>query len=135
MEGVARDVVARKERENLNRDTEILDFAKRLAGDNADETVLEAMCAAAADEMEARLKEGISASELGKKFITASGVLALSMYCALGNSGGLKSFKAGNLAVEYGDGDMNAEKLRAIAEKMLSEALADRGFAFLGVAG
>ena len=114
---------------------EVLAFARRLAGDDADTAVLTAMCAAAAAELEARLRSGISTAELGGTFTAAAGVLALSMYCAVRNVEGLKSFKAGNLSVEYADGEASPEGLRQVAEGMLSAYLADRGFGFRGVPG
>ena len=119
----------------MNRENEIFEFTKSLAGNAADETVLRAMCQAAADEMEARLREDISSAELGSRFVTSVGVLALSMYCAVENPEKLRSLKAGNLAVEYGAEKLDAEKLRAVAERMLASELSDRGFAFQGVTG
>lgn len=113
----------------------ILAFARALAGDAADDTVLEVMCAAAAGELTSRLREGVSAAELGETFTAAAGVLALSMYCAVKDVERLKSFKAGNLSVEYADGEISPEGLRQAAEGMLAAYLADRGFAFRGVPG
>ena len=115
--------------------SEILSFAQALAGDDADTAVLTAMCAAAASELEARLKTGVSAELLGGTFTTAAGVLALGMYCAVKNPEGLKRFQAGNLSVEYADGEASPERLRQAAEALLSAYLADRGFGFLGVPG
>ena len=40
--------------------SEVLAFAQKLAGDGADRAVLTAMCAAAATELEGRLREGVS---------------------------------------------------------------------------
>ena len=113
----------------------VLSYAQRLAGERADTTVLTAMCAAAAAELEARLKSGVSAEELGETFTAAAGVLALSMYCAVRNVEGLKSFRAGELSVEYADGEVSPEALRQAAEGMLSAYLADHGFGFRGVPG
>lgn len=115
--------------------SEILAFASELAGDDADSAVLGAMCAAAAGELEARLKRGVDPAALGETFVAAAGVLALSMYCAVKDPEKLKSFKAGNLSVEYGDGGISPEGLRRAAEGMLSAYLTDRGFGFLGVEG
>ncbi|MBR1659921.1 MAG: hypothetical protein IJ705_06350 [Oscillospiraceae bacterium] len=115
--------------------SEVLAFAQKLAGDGADRAVLTAMCAAAATELEGRLREGVSPEELGETFTAAAGVLALGMYCAVNSTDGLKNFRAGNLSVEYGDGEASPEQLRAVAEQMLSAYLSDRGFGFLGVRG
>ena len=111
----------------------VLEFARALAGDDADALVLSAMCTAAAAELEGRLRAGVRAEELGDTFIHAAGVLALSMYCAVKDVEKLKSFRAGNLSVEYADGEASPEELRKLAEQMLSAYLTDRGFGFLGV--
>ena len=113
----------------------ILTLAEHLAGEAADQTVLSAMCDAAAAEIESRLKEGVSLSDLGSTYVTAAGVLALSMYCAVGDPEHIRGFRAGDVSVEYGDGGVNAERLRALAESMLAGALRDRGFGFRGVQG
>lgn len=113
----------------------ILSLAARMAGDSADETVLSAMCDAAAAEIEARLKEGITLGDLGNTYVTAAGVLALSMYCAVGDPEQLRSFRAGDVSAEYCDGAANAENLRSAAERMLAGSLRDRGFGFRGVQG
>ena len=113
----------------------VLSFAERLAGEDADETVLEAMCAAAAAEIEARLKEGISLADLGSVYVSAAGVLALSMYSAAQNPEHIRGFKAGDLSVSYGSGESAAERLRALAEQMLAGKLRERGFGFMGVQG
>lgn len=118
-----------------SRQARLLAFARALAGDDADALVLNAMCAAAAAELEGRLRDGISAGALGETFVRAAGVLALSMYCAVKDGEKLKSFRAGNLSAEYADGEASPEGLRKIAEQMLSAHLADRGFGFLGVRG
>ena len=114
-----------------NRDTEIRTLAGQLAGAAADDTVLTAMCAAAAAEIEGRLKEGVSPEDLGSTFVTAAGVLALSLYCASGEK--LRSFRAGELSMSCSSVD--AESLRLAAEQMLAGALRDRGFGFRGVRG
>ena len=118
-----------------SREARILAFARALAGDDADALVLTAMCAAAAAELEGRLREGVDPGTLGETFVRAAGVLALGMYCAVKDAERLKSFRAGNLSVEYADGEASPEGLRKIAEQMLSAYLADRGFGFLGVEG
>ena len=117
---------------NEERD-EILSLAGKLAGEQADADILEAMCDAAAGELEARLKEGLSPSELGGCFVTAAGVLALSLYCAVSPEH-LKRFSAGDVSAEYG-GVPDADGLRAMAETMLAGKLRERGFGFRGVQG
>ena len=113
----------------------VCSYAARLAGKDADEVILESMCGAAAAELEGRLKEGIAPADLGPAFVTAAGVLALSMYCAVSDPEKLKSFRAGDLTVNYGEADADAERLRALAEGMLAGKLRERGFGFAGVRG
>lgn len=118
-----------------NETNPVLDFAEHLAGENADEVVLAAMCDAAAAEIEARLKEGVTLEDLGSAYVTAAGVLALSMYCAVSDPERLRSFRAGDVSAEYGDISDSAEHLRAVAESMLTGSLRERGFGFRGVRG
>ena len=118
-----------------SREARILAFARALAGNDADALVLTGMCAAAAEELESRLRAGVDAGALGETFVRAAGVLALSMYCAVKDTEKLKSFRAGNLSVEYADGEASPEGLRKLAEQMLSAYLTDRGFGFMGVKG
>ena len=122
--------------QNTNENNnEILSFAETLAGDSADTELLTAMCAAAASELEARLREGVSVQALGSTFQIAAGVLAVSMYCAVWQPEQVKSFKAGNVSVDYGGGKATPESLRSVAEAMLAAYLKDRGFDFMGVRG
>ena len=113
---------------------EILSFAEMLAGEDADRTILTAMCGAAASELEARLRDGVSAEALGSTFSMAAGVLAMSMYCAVERPEKIRSFRAGDVSVNYG-GEATAESLRSAAEALLAAYLRDRGFAFQGVQG
>lgn len=109
-----------------------------LGGDAADAAVLEKLCAASASELESRLREGVTADGIGELFVTAAGVLALSMYIGVGGADGAKSVRAGNVTVSRRDaagGAVSAAALRREAEAMLSAWLCDRGFEFLGVRG
>ncbi len=113
----------------------VISLAAKMSGRSEDDAVLEAMCAAAVEELESRLRSGVSREALGTVFDTAAGVLALSMYCAVGEPERVHSYRAGEVSVEYGSGAVCAESLRAAAERMLSGALADRGFDVMGVRG
>ena len=119
---------------NTNQGTDILNFAAELCGGDRDSEILAALCAAAGAELEARLREGCSSTDLGARFTAAAGVLALSMYCALEQPGRLRSFRAGDVSEEYGVG-ADPDALRAVAERMLAGYLRDRGFGFVGVRG
>jgi hypothetical protein len=99
---------------------------------------LTAMCEAAGTELENRLRDGVTAEELGSAFVSAAGVLALSMYIQLGDTSDIGSFKAGNVTVSLRGGDSraaSAASLRRQAELMLAAWLKDRGFDFMGVRG
>lgn len=119
---------------NINQGTEILNFAAAVSGESADSAVLETLCAAAAAELEARLRDGCTSGDLGERFTAAAGVLALSMYCALEKPERLRSFRAGEVSAEY-DGTPDPDALRAAAEELLAGYLRDRGFGFAGVRG
>lgn len=58
-----------------------------------DADMLRAVCSAAAAELESRLRRGASSDEIGETFVTASAMLAISMYMELGSahSGGVSA--------------------------------------------
>ncbi|MBP3484393.1 MAG: hypothetical protein J6K00_04785 [Oscillospiraceae bacterium] len=101
--------------------------------------ILKAVCASAAAELESRLRKGVSSGEIQELFVTAAGMLALSMYLELAAVPGdrVGSFSAGNLSVRL-DGSAvsaSAAKLRTYAEHMLAAYLDGGGFEFVGVRG
>ncbi len=113
--------------------------AEALLGGTADEgrkTAVAAVCEAARAEMTARLLNGVTPEDIGETFVTACGLLAISMCIESGN-GDVASFKAGSVAVtrKGGSGGISAASLRRQAEEMLKAYLADSGFAFVGVRG
>ncbi len=88
--------------------------------------------------MESRLREGVSPDDIGELFITAAGMLALSMYIEVGAADDAAGVKAGNVTVSRRgarEGIASAASLRREAEAMLSAFLKDRGFGFVGVRG
>ena len=101
--------------------------------------ILKAVCASAAAELESRLRKGVSSEEIQELFVTAAGMLALSMYIELdGTPGdGVGSFSAGNLSVRLDGGAVSASaaNLRKYAEHMLAAYLDNGGFEFMGVRG
>lgn len=100
-----------------------------------DADMLRAVCSAAAAELESRLRRGASSDEIGETFVTASAMLAISMYMELGSahSGGVSGFTAGKLSVQLGGA--SAAALRKSAEMMLGAYLDAGGFEFVGVQG
>ncbi len=101
--------------------------------------ILKAVCASAAAELESRLRKGVSSGEIQEMFVTAAGMLALSMYLELAAVPGdrVGSFSAGNLSVRLDGGAVSASaaKLRTYAEHMLAAYLDGGGFEFVGVRG
>ena len=116
-------------------ETQVYAFAQASLGGPAQQEILEKLCAAACSELLARLKEDVAAEDIQETFVTAAAVLALSMYCAIGEDGESFSFRAGNLSVSRSGGESRADSLRKQAEAMISAYLADRGFEFRSVEG
>ena len=113
---------------------EIYSFAEEAVGRADSEGTLSALCEAASAELMGRLREGTDVESIKPLFVTAAGVLALSMYIALGGDA-TESFRAGNLAVTIGGERASAHVLRQQAESMLCAYMADRGFDFRSVEG
>ena len=111
-----------------------------LGGSDANMDTLMRMCAAAGEELKARLREGVSPEEIKELFISAAGILALSLYAQLGSDDGeFSSVRVGNISVSKNgaarSGAQSAARLRKLSENMLSRYLRDSGFDFRGVCG
>ncbi len=108
-----------------------------LDGNEPDGALLDILCAAAATELEARLKDKVSVETLGITFTKACGVLALSLYAEIGGTGSaVESVSAGEISVRYEGAQsraLSATALRKLAESLLYANLEDRGFQFKGV--
>lgn len=83
--------------------------------------MLKAVCASAAAELESRLRKGVSSESIKELFVTAAGVLALSMYIELGGvaTDRIGSFSAGNLSVSLDGSAVSASA--ASCENMPNE--------------
>ena len=96
-------------------------------------------CLSAEAELTSRLRQDTSPEKLGKAFINACSVLALSQFILLeGACGDASSVKLGSVSVSLrGAGSVRgtASTLRKQAEAMLSACLEDNGFCFMGVRG
>ena len=115
---------------------DIYRFASGALGGAETEDVLTALCQAAAGELLSRLREGVDVESIRGSFVTAAGLLALSLYMVAEGSGGVSAFRAGELSVSYGGGrKASADSLRRQAETILAAYLQDQGFAFQGVKG
>ena len=106
-----------------------------LGGEISDEgrARLEKLCSMAVSQLENRLKAGESADSLGELFVSAAGILALSMYAALGTED-FSSVKIGSVTLTRNGGSMVPE-LRKLSEELLSGCLREKGFVFKGVRG
>mgnify|MGYP004530787117 CR=1 FL=1 len=91
------------------------------------------LCRLAAAELAGRLRKGVSTEEAGEQFISAAGILALSMYATL-EEDALESVKIGSVSMTNRRGDL-AQRLRELAEEILAGDLRQRGFDFRGVRG
>ena len=105
--------------------------------DDRDDKLLKAVCSAAGAELSARLRRGVESSDIEELFVSAAGVLAISMYIELhGESDkGVESFSAGSLKVKLKNETKyeSAAALRKLAENMLASYLECGGFSFTGV--
>lgn len=96
--------------------------------------ILHLVCRAAAAELESKLRQGVDKEEIEELFVTAAGILAVSLYIELSPDGAdtVRSFRAGELSVELGELG-SADKLRRLAENMLCSYFDGGGFEFMGV--
>ena len=120
---------------------EIYDCVESMLGQRVAEQqvpVVRSVCEMAGNELLQRLREGISAQAIQPLFVSAAGILALSMYIQLNGSDETSVFSAGNLSVSRRTPEQvnaSAYTLRRQAESMLSAYLVDNGFDFRGVQG
>jgi hypothetical protein len=125
-------------------DSENMTYEKALELINGDEAAantaaLKNMCVCAEDELRGRMRQGVSAEEIGERFYIACAMLALAMYIQL-EAGAEKhgTVKLGKMSVsQKGSGAVrqSAAALRRQAEAMLALELDDEEFFFEGVRG
>lgn len=94
--------------------------------------LLQALCAAAAASLSARLKKGITPEDCKADFIAAASLYALSALESAAAGGSMEEFRAGDLTVKRSGGSAASNCLRNQAELVILPYLEDR-FAFLGV--
>ena len=100
------------------------------------EARLDSLCAAAALQLESRLRSSVDRSEIEAVFVSAASLLAVSMYMELEYCGEPESFSAGNLSVKLKGGSGSsggADSLRKQAETMLAPYTESGAFGFMGV--
>ena len=102
-----------------------------------EEALLEALCAAAIQELTGRLKEGWTAEDCGTAFPVAAAWLALAGLRTGREENGIPvSWTAGAVSVKGTEGaGQPAETLRAQAERLMAPFLRDETFYFRGVRG
>lgn len=109
----------------------ILELAESLHPVSGGErTALEALCGAACRKIDGRLKRGVTAEDCGEAYVTAAAWLALA---GLEESGQVRRFSAGDLAVEMAEGTGKSLEDRAWA--LLDGYIRDTEFVFRGVRG
>lgn len=113
---------------------QILELARAMDGGAPEET-LAFLCGAAQEELEGKLKEGLSPEDCGGAFTAAAAWLALSGVYA-GGGQEPASWTAGPVSVSGGlSGPERARGLRELAFRMMAPYLQDEGFCFQGVKG
>ena len=114
----------------------ILKLALAAAGEGADRTLLEPLCAAAERAWLARLREGVTAEDCGEALPCAAAFTAAADLAA--GEGGAASFSAGDLSVNLGGGQdraRRAEALRQTAERLMEPFVRAAGLWAQGVEG
>ena len=99
---------------------------------------LQALCDLAEQELEGRLKSGITRAACGAAFTMGAAWLGLAGLCAAGAADEVESFTAGSLTIHHRDGggaESRSLSLRRQAEQVMRPYLRDDGFCFLGVQG
>ena len=114
----------------------ILKLALAAAGEGADRTLLEPLCAAAERAWLARLREGVTAEDCGEALPCAAAFTAAADLAAGGD--GVASFSAGDISVRLeGGGERagRAESLRQAAERLMEPFVRAEGLWAQGVEG
>ena len=121
-------------------DETIVALAARLAGlEEADTALLEPLCAAARQRWIDRLRQGVTEEACGESLACAAAFSAAAeAVSGAGSTGGVTSFKAGEVSVQGRTAAESAalsETLRAAAEELMAPYARTGSFAFLGVDG
>ena len=116
-------------------DEEILRLAMLLGNVAEDQREpLERLCRGARLELESRLRRGVSPQDCSDALCLAAAWLALADLDACQAAGGVRSFSAGSLTIQTGEGG-GQDTLRRRALGLMAPYLADEGFGFRGVRG
>ena len=119
---------------------QIVTLAQTISGAaEAEQALLEQLCAASAREWESRLQEGVAPEDCGAAFVCAA-ALSAAAGLSTARSGGdtITSFKAGQISVSgmaAAEIDSAANGLRLQAEMLMAPFIRDDQFCFKGVPG
>lgn len=99
--------------------------------------LLEALCAAAEEELSGRLREERTPEQCGDAFLCAAAMLAAAGLMACRESGGVEQFTAGEVSLRLGGSGAGeaAALLRRQAAALMAPHWRDDAFAFVGVRG
>lgn len=115
----------------------ILELALAAAGGGeAEETLLEPLCAAAEAGWRNRLRRGVTEADCGEALLCAAAFTAAADLAA--GEGGVASFSAGDVSVSLGSGGdraKRAESLRQAAERLMEPFVRAEGLWARGVKG
>ena len=101
----------------------------------AEENVLDKLCAAACQELDGKLREGISKEDCEGAFTCAAAWLAAAALASARSSGeDVASLRAGDLSVTKRSA-AEYERLRRQAWELMAPYVKDSGFCFRGVRG
>ena len=100
-----------------------------------EESALEYLCQAAEQELQSRLKQGVTREDCGAAFDLAGAWIALAGLVAARNAGEtVESFTAGEVSLKAKQGERDEPAhLRRQAEQLMKPFLKEDGFCFLGV--
>ena len=105
-------------------------MARELSEEN--QSMLEAVCASAVNELKQRLRDNIGPEDCLTDFVTAAAMFALAAMSGLGDMAQLEQVTAGDLTLRKGSSDKAAACLRQQAEQMIRPYV-KLPFLFMGV--
>lgn len=103
----------------------------------AEQPLLEALCAAAETELTGRLREGTAPADCANAFLCAAALLAAAGLLPCRAADGVEQFTVGEVSIRSGAGDRceAGALLRRQALALMAPYCSDDSFAFRGVRG
>lgn len=105
-------------------------MAQELAGEN--QAMLEAVCAASANELKRQLRDNVGPEDCLTDFVTAAALLALASMSEVGSMAQLEQVKAGDVTLRRNGGDAGVQSLRQQAYSLMRPYI-KTNFSFVGV--